>query len=212
MFYDFLLIANAFLFFKPGVLSTPPIIIQSDTIKNSTNLSIFHKELQKHEETMLERYGWIPKYEARMASDTKAAILAFAITEDGDIAGMACMLPLDIDKIKELIGINDDINKRDNTNIRNINDHMDALFASDNDEENDDEKYEENYEIAMVVLPKYQRRGIGTKLTQQTYEKFGKPSVRCIGIVQSQKSAKFMEKVKMNMGDIPLVIVNPQHC
>ena len=181
---------------------------RAETIKTSSNLRLFHKELGKHKQTMLERYGWLPKYEARMKSDQNASILSFAITENDEIAGMASMLPLDIDKVKELMKMYD-TNNNNNDNITNINDHMDALFA-DSDEEDNDDKYDENYEIAMVVFPKFQRRGIGTLLTQKTWEKFGKPTIRCIGLVQSQKSSKFMQRMKHKMTDVPLVLFDPR--
>ena len=255
------------------------IIFQTkvDLSKNTNYLEIFHKDLQCHEKTIVERYGWSPSIGQRVAGDKKCAYIAYAIVKQSNIESISTKAKTEekgnkiktgqtesasnasqnsvncdgdnelskskngvsilkglfhVDKhgmttadksknkndsekehkseeskedrkeiaaILTLIELNDkdlkvieeEYSKQFNekSNLENIED---CLFSRDRKTSFDIGKnFKHHYEVAAIVLPKFQRQHIATQLMRQTWNKFGNNDTRWYSMVNSNKSKQF---------------------
>ena len=106
---------------------------------------------------------------------------------------MAAILTLVRLSEKNLDAINEEYKKQFKSNINNLED---ALFNNHNNNDDNDIKhmtknFKHHFEVAAIVLPKYQRQHIGTELMRQSWNKFGSQYTRWYGLVNSNKSKDF---------------------
>eukprot|EP01083_Nonionella_stella_P189034 698177_1 len=177
---------------------------QQDKIKSSAHLEQFHTAFEQYHEAILQRYGWSPKCDNRIANDSKAYCLAFAVTENDDIAGLLSLMEVDADEAKELFNYNEATQKQ-----FNLNDFVDGITLFDEEDESVafEGKY---YELAMAVLPPFQRCGIASNLVTKTWRRIGNKNTQWIAIINSIKSKRFLENVKNKFSYIPVNVLERQ--